>query len=228
MPGCFWKSIEVANFPNFRLHLCQRLNPWIQWWLSKVMQWIDLDEIMNIYYHYHYYYYYVYYFYLSHYYYYWNDLKYLKASKRKVGNRIRSFDAWNPVSQLWTRWKKNRKWWDEDTTLNWCCFLDVSTFYSETLATPKHPGPHKYTWNHMVQKTRRALSLAMLLFCILKLDTLGKDLWFSHCVFYTPCLELLLFSFGGVEAPPEICLFFKIIIFVGPPVRGCGVLITLQ
>ena len=108
MPGCFWKSIEVANFPNFRLHLCQRLNPWIQWWLSKVMQWIDLDEIMNRYYHYHYYYY-VYYFYLSHYYYYWNDLKYLKASKRKVGNRIRSFDAWNPVSQLWTRRKKKQE-----------------------------------------------------------------------------------------------------------------------
>ena len=65
---------------------------------------------------------------------------------------------------------------DEDTALNWCCFLDVSSFYSETLATLKDPGPHKYTWNHMVQKTRTALSLAMRLFCILKLDTLGKDL----------------------------------------------------
>ena len=58
-------------------------------------------------------------------------------------------------------------------------FLDVSTFYSETLAT-QDPGPHKYTWNHMVQKTRTALSLAMRLFCILKLDTLGKD--FFHLV----------------------------------------------
>ena len=65
---------------------------------------------------------------------------------------------------------------DEDTALNWCCFWDVSSFYSETLATLKDPGPHKYTWNHMVQKTRTALSLATRLFCILKLDTLGKGL----------------------------------------------------
>ena len=36
MPGCFWKS--------FGIQLCQRLNPWIQWCLIKVMQWIDWDR----------------------------------------------------------------------------------------------------------------------------------------------------------------------------------------
>ena len=65
--------------------------------------------------------------------------------------------------------------WDEDTALKWCCFLDVSSFYSETLATVKDPGTDKYTWNHMVQKTRRVLSFSNAFFLYSKV-TLGKDL----------------------------------------------------
>ena len=33
-----------ASQTSVRIHPCQQLNPWIQW-LSKVMQWIDFDEI---------------------------------------------------------------------------------------------------------------------------------------------------------------------------------------
>ena len=69
--------------------------------------------------------------------------------------------------------------WDEDTALKWCCFFGCfQVFTQRHWPPPKDQGPDRYTWNHMVQKTRRALSLALLLFC--KLRLVEKCDYISH------------------------------------------------
>ena len=64
--------------------------------------------------------------------------------------------------------------WDEDTALKWCCFLDVSSFYSEMLTTPKDSGPQVHMESHGPEN-EKGLKFSNASFLYSK-GTLGQDL----------------------------------------------------